>query len=84
MADTQLRYSVGFDIDKSSLNQLKTSLQDLQKLSLSDFMKLKNSDVESSRKILQSIRTDASHVEQALTKAFNIKLNSVNISEFNK
>ena len=80
----QIRYQIGFDIQKQNLEQLKTALQDLQKMSVKDVVKLNETDISSARTMLQSIRQDASKVEQALDKAFNVKLNTVNVSTFNQ
>ena len=78
----EIKYSVGFDVKQSDLNKLKSSLQQLQKLSISDVMKFNDSDISSARKTLDSIRSDAGKVEEALEKAFNPKLNTVNIERF--
>ena len=56
MADGQIKYSVGFDIQKEGLNQLKTSLQELQKLTEKDLMRINSSDLETARKDLHQIR----------------------------
>lgn len=46
-------------------------------------MKINNTDISSARDALRSIQQDADKVENALNKAFNAKLNTVNISTFN-
>jgi hypothetical protein len=83
MAD-QIRYQVGFDIQQNSLNQLKASLQDLQKLKPSDIMKINDTDVASATSALDKIKKEAEKVEDALKQAFNTKLNTVNIETFNR
>ena len=42
----QIRYQVGFDVQQNNLNQLKASLQDLQKLKISDIMKINETDAD--------------------------------------
>ena len=80
----QIRYQVGFDIQQNSLNQLKASLQDLQKLKPNDIMKINNTDVASATSALDKIKKEAEKVEDALKEAFNTKLNTVNIETFNQ
>ena len=80
----QIKYQVGFDIQKQGLNQLKASLQQIQKLKFSDIMKINNTDLTSARDILRSVQQDAGKVEEAFNKAFNTKLNTINIESFNK
>lgn len=79
----EIRYQVGFDVKQGDLSKLKSSLQQLQKLKFSDIMKINNTDISSARDALRSIQQDADKVENALNKAFNTKLNTVNISTFN-
>lgn len=78
----QIKYQVGFDVDKSGLNKLKASLQQLQKLSVGDLMKINETDISTAKSMLNSIRSDAGKVEEALQKAFNPKLNTVNLQKF--
>lgn len=84
MADGQIKYSVGFDVQKEGLNQLKTSLQELQKLTEKDLMRINSSDLETARKDLHQIRVQAQNVRTALRDSFNAKLNTHNIESFNK
>ena len=84
MADGQIKYSVGFDIQKEGLNQLKASLQELQKLTEKDLMRINDSDLETARKDLHQIRVQAQNVRTALRDSFNAKLNTHNIESFNQ
>lgn len=45
-------------------------------------MKINGTDAQGAREILADIKEKAQQVEQALTKAFNTKLNTANIQEF--
>ena len=80
----QLKYSVGFDVKKQDLNALKASLQQIKQLSLSDLMKINQSDRASALSTFTNIRKQAENVEKAIKDAFNVKLNTVNIEAFNK
>ena len=72
----RINFQVGFNVDKSGLNQLKSSLQELQKVKLGDF--------SGQREELRKIQETAKLVQQALTNAFNTKLGSLNVSAFNQ
>lgn len=72
----RINFQVGFNVDKSGLNQLKSSLQELQKVKLGDF--------SGQRKQLREVQETARQVQQALTNAFNPKLGSLNVAAFNK
>ncbi len=78
----QIKYQVGFDVQKQGLNDLKSSLQQLQKMKLSDIMNINNTDINKAREIFKQISGQARKVEQALTEAFNPKLGTINIQTF--
>lgn len=80
----QIRYQVGFDVQQSNLSQLKASLQDLQKMKISDIVKINETDAASATNALNKIKQEAGNVETALRQAFNTKLNTVNIETFNQ
>ena len=80
----QIRYQVGFDIQKQGLNELKASLQQISKMKLSDLMKINNSNATEAAAALGKIKEQAAKVEIALQKAFNTKLGTTNIETFNK
>ena len=80
-----IKYKVGFDVDSSGLQALKTALADIQKMTRSDLMKIHPQlDGRQITEMLTSIRHDAAQVEDALRKAFNPKLNTINIQEFER
>ena len=85
MANNQITFGVGFQVDKSGLNQLKTSLNEISKMTTKDFMKINpNLNLDQARTELSNIRNIAQTVEAALNKAFNPKLGTVNIKTFNQ
>ena len=53
-------------------------------MKISDVVKINQTDIASARDVLKSIQKDAGKVENALNKAFNTKLNTINIQVFNK
>ena len=80
----QIKYQVKFDVQQNGLSQLKTSLQELQKMKISDIMKINNTDTASATSALIKIKEQAKNVEDALKQAFNTKLNTVNVQAFNQ
>ena len=87
----EIRYSVGFDVQqenlkqlKASLDQLKKQLNDIKNVKLGDLVKINNTDRDTARKYLTDIQNDAAKVEDALRQAFSVKLNAVNINQFNR
>lgn len=79
----QIRFGVGFDVDKSGLNALKSELESLSKMSVGEVMKINTSNITDAKTQLETIRKTASTVQDALSKAFNQKLNTVNVQTFN-
>jgi len=69
-----IEFGVSFKTD-SSLDKLKKSLQDLQKVKLGDF--------KGSAEELDRVKETAQKVESILGRAFNPTLNTTNISTFN-
>ena len=72
----RINFQVGFNVDKSGLNSLKSSLQSLQKIKIADFSGTKEQ--------LKQVKDTAAAVQVALQKAFNVNLGSVNINTFNQ
>ena len=84
MADTNVRINVGYNVDKSGLSSLKSSLQSIQKMTSEAFLANNpGKQFENVSKELLRVKSIAAIVEDALTKAFNPKLNTVNIQTFN-
>ena len=81
MAQGRVKIGVSFDVDKSGLNELKSQLQGLQNLAVKDLVSVNTKDAESQ---LERIKVTAQQVEAALEKSFNPKLNTTNLSVFNK
>ena len=80
----RIDYTVGFKTDKSGLNQIKKSLEEIRNLTQQDISQSMGVDTSTAQKNLQAARKEAVAVETAFRKAFNQKLNTVNIDKFNQ
>ena len=74
----QIRFGIGFDVDKSGLDQLKTSLYSLQKLKSADL----TVNTENAIQQLEKVETIAGKVSNALANSFNTQLGTYNIQQF--
>ena len=85
MANTQrkITYSINFQTNTAQLEGLKNALKSIRDLTSKDVMKINNTSIAEARQTLNDTRVMASKVEDALSKAFNYKLNTVNVKEFN-
>ena len=72
----RIEFQVGVKQDQSSFKQLRQSLEQLSRIKLADF--------QGSEQELKQLKSTANEVQQALTKAFNVNLNSVNVTKFNE
>ena len=77
----QIKYGIGFNVDKSGLNEVKTALQEIKNMTVNDLIKING---QGTKQELDKIKQDAAVVETALKKAFNPNLGTVNISKFNQ
>ena len=73
--NNRINFQVGYNVDQASVNAVKKSLQDLQNIKVKDF--------SGPKKQLDQIKETAGKVQAALTKAFNVNLNSLNTKAFN-
>ena len=80
----QIKYQIGFEVQQSSLKQLKASLQELQNMKFSELMKIEDTDLNKATKALLDIQKEANKVEDAISKAFNAKLKTINVETFNQ
>lgn len=82
--ENKILYSIDFDVNKKKIEQLKKSLQDLKKMSISDVAvgQAGNNDLSKMKQQLRQAQQAARVTEEAITKAFNPKLNTVNIQKF--
>ena len=78
----RINFGVGFNVDKTGLNELRASLQSIQNLTPKEILSAKN--INDARAKLNSVKESAKTVESALAASFNPKLNTYNIDKFNK
>lgn len=77
-------YGIDFEVQKKSLENLKTELNNIKNMSKNDFIIINPQiDTEKAKEQLSKIKTTAKIVEEALRKSFNPKINSTNITAFN-
>lgn len=79
----QINMGMRFDVDKSSLQQVKAELQSIQKMTVQEFS-LKNANMgfkEAQSKLIE-IKREANAVQAALDRAFNTNLGSMNVTKF--
>ena len=77
-----ITFGIDFNVNKSGLNDLKKSLQDVQKMTTKDLVG--NLGSSQAKKALEEAKRSAAEVEQALKKAYNPTLGTTNISKFNQ
>ena len=81
----QIRFGIGFDPDKSGLDSIKAALSELQKMTTASFAASNpGKGFTQAKEELEEVRKTATKVEDALNKAFNPKLNNLNIQTFKK
>lgn len=79
MADKKINIGLGFNVDKTNLNTLKTELQSLLNMTTDDLIKIGSENAVAD---LKEIQTAASAVQSALEKSFNPKLNTQDLTKF--
>lgn len=80
----QIIYQVGYQVDKTTLNEIKESLQSLQRLTSNDLINLnKSMDLQQADAQLKQIKKSAFEVSNALSRSFNADLGALNVSKFN-
>ena len=70
----RIDFQIGFKTDKSGIQDLKKSLQQIQKIKPANF--------DGTNQDLQEVKSTAKEVEAALSKAFNPNINSINLKTF--
>lgn len=80
----RISFQIGFNADKSSLNDIQQSLSLISKMTQSDLMDInKGLNLSEANTQLKEIRETVTTVRQALTNSFNKDLGTVNITKFN-
>ena len=85
MANQRIDIDVGLKVDKTGLNQIKSSLQEIKNLTAQDLMKIGgHTDIQKAEQELKNLKTSISQIDGALEKAFNTDLGTLNVSKFNQ
>ena len=81
----QIDFGIGFKVDKTGLDQARAALEQISQLTRNEFAAmhpdLSTNEVKTQ---LTDIYNQANAVRDALSEAFNVKLNSINIDKFNQ
>lgn len=81
----KVNFKVGYQVDQTSLNQIRTSLQSLQLLTANDLMNLnKSMHLPEAKAQLDQIKKSALEVENAISRSFNTNLGTLNVTRFNE
>ena len=90
MAGGRIDYTIGFRVDNTALNSLKTQLQQLT-TTINSFSQNKNGEgfignqkVKMTQSEIASIKTSISEMEAMLTSSFNTQLGTLNVAKFNQ
>lgn len=78
----QLRYDINFNVDSKKIKSLQTQLKELQKLTVGDIMANTGQSFAKAEASLKTVKNRALEIEDALKKAFNPKLNTINVDKF--
>lgn len=82
-----IQYGIKFNVDSTSLNQLKQELKSIQDISLTQYQQMNPNASKNTQKALEDLKEVkklAAEVENVLNKAFNSKLNITNINQVRK
>ena len=83
----KIQYSVGFQVDKAGLNELKTELQKISTLSLNTKQIQQMNpglSINEVRSSMMKLRADIGKIEDAFSNAFNSTTGITNIQKLNK
>ena len=81
MANNQIKFGIGFNVDKTGLNQIRAELQQIANMTQGEFLKLNTKGTTSD---LFAARRAAEELDNALNKAFNKELGTLNVAKFNQ
>lgn len=85
MANQRIDIDVGLKLDKTGLNQIKSSLQEIKNLTAQDLMKIGgHDDLQRAKRELDSLKASVATIDDAFKKAFNTDLGTLNVAKFNQ
>lgn len=80
----RINFQIGYEVNKSKLEELKSSLKSIQNLTQQDLLNLnKNMHIEEAQHSLSGLRESVREVSRALTNSFNTDLGTLNVVKFN-
>ena len=83
MAKKEIRYGIGFDVNKQGLEEIKKELRSIQTMSEIEFTaKNPNIATDKVKNELGKIQETAKQVETALERSFNPKLDTISLQKF--
>ena len=77
-----IQYEIKFDVNKSSLSEIRSQLLSIQQLTTKEFSKKSGLPLEDAKKQLSEIRQSAIDLQKVLDSAFNVKMGTVNLTKF--
>lgn len=83
--NNEIKFRVGFETETTSLQKLKTSLSEIQKMTASEYMSLhKGMDLATAQSELLEVKKSVNQVQLALKNSFNADLGTTNVTKFNE
>lgn len=84
----KVNFEVGFSLNKTGLNELKNEFANIQRMTTASFQEMNKGkldlDFSEATQRLVGIKDRALEIQRALEIAFNPKMNTINVSTFNK
>ena len=84
----KVNFEVGFSLNKAGLNELKNEFANIQRMTTASFQEMNKGkldlDFSEATQRLVGIKDRALEIQRALEIAFNPKMNTINVSTFNK
>ena len=84
MANGRISYDIGFNVNKSDIKKVEKAFEDIRNLTGRDVSLINQNTLKEATGQLEKARIQATKLEEALMKAYNAKLGTVNIKVFNK
>ena len=85
MAHQRIDIDVGLRVDKTGLNQIRSSLQEIKNLTAQDLMRIGgHDDLQRAKTELDSLKASVATIDDAFKKAFNTDLGTLNVAKFNQ
>lgn len=81
----RINFQIGYNVDRSGLNEIKSSLEAISKMTSKDLMNINRSlGITEAREQMDQIRSSVSKIGDALSRSFNTDLGTLNVAKFNE